>query len=279
MLEYIPVIGSGLRQLILGGEEPGTKTLMNFYAIHTALLPLLLLFMVPFHFWRIRLAKGLVVPRSPTESLPVEDRMLPAMPHLVTRDVSLALLVFAVVLLCAMFFDAPLAAQANPGLSPNPTKAPWYFMGIQELLIHFHPLFVLIVLPAFLTAGLLLVPYLKEDANTTGIWFGSFRGRKMTLISAMFGGLLTMGAIILDEYVFNTGQTGPSSLVLNGVLPFGVLVLIAGIFSMMLKRAFSANRNELIQSLFTLVITMFIVLTLVGTWLRGPGMKLVWVFG
>ncbi len=279
MLEYIPVVGIGVKQWILGGEEPGTRTLMNFYAIHTAVLPLLLLFMVPFHLWRIRLAKGLVIPRAPDESLPLEDSMLPAVPHLVVRDVSLTLLVFAVVLLCAMFFDAPLASQANPGLSPNPTKAPWYFMGIQELLMHFHPVFVLLVLPALLTIGLLLIPYLKEDADTTGIWFGSFNGRKITLISVVFGVLLTLGAVLLDEHVFNTGQTGPSSLVLNGLAPFSILVIMAGLFLMAIKKVFSANRNELMQSLFTLLIAAFVVLTLVGIWFRGPGMKLMWMAG
>ncbi|MGA9572722.1 MAG: cytochrome b N-terminal domain-containing protein, partial [Lysobacterales bacterium] len=64
MLDYIPVVGTGIRQWVLGGTEPGPRTLINFYAIHTAVLPGLMLFFVPFHFWRIRKANGLVIPRA-----------------------------------------------------------------------------------------------------------------------------------------------------------------------------------------------------------------------
>jgi hypothetical protein len=178
-----------------------------------------------------------------------------------------------------MLFDAPLASQANPGLSPNPTKAPWYFMGIQELLMHFHPLFVLTVIPLLITAGLLILPYLKEDADTSGVWFGSLKGRKMTLLSAVAGVLLTGGAVLLDEYVLNSGRSGPSSLVMNGLVPFGALLTLAGLYLFALRKAFAADRNELIQALATLLFSGFVVLTLVGTWFRGPGMKLMWVAG
>jgi quinol-cytochrome oxidoreductase complex cytochrome b subunit len=278
MLEYIPVVGTGLREWILGGSEPGARTLLNFYAIHTAILPALLLFFVPFHFWRIRMANGLVIPRSPEEELPVSNTMVPAMPHLIVRDVSLALVV-ASILLIAMLFNAPLADPANPGLSPNPTKAPWYFMGIQELLMHFHPVFALLVIPALLVAGLLMIPYFKEDANTTGIWFGSRKGRKMALITVIFGTLVTVGTVLLDEVVFSTDLSGPANMIRNGLLPFGVLLIIGFAFCVLLKRGFAATSNETIQMLFTLLVTAFVVLTMIGIWLRGPGMQLMWMAG
>ena len=66
MLDYLPVVGTGIKNWVLGGTEPGPVTLINFYALHTAILPALLLFVLPFHFWRIRKANGLVIPRSPT---------------------------------------------------------------------------------------------------------------------------------------------------------------------------------------------------------------------
>ena len=162
MLDYIPLIGTGLREWILGGPEPGPGTLLNFYAIHTAVLPALLLFFMSFHFWRIRKANGLVTPRSSAEDPPAAGEMVDSMPHLIMREAAIALSVLTVVLLISMFFNAPLHDPANPGLSPNPTKAPWYFMGIQELLIHFHPLFALLVIPGLIILGLLLIPYLSE---------------------------------------------------------------------------------------------------------------------
>jgi quinol-cytochrome oxidoreductase complex cytochrome b subunit len=277
MLDYIPVVGTGFKEWILGESEPGAYTLMNFYAIHTALLPAVLLFFVPFHFWRIRKANGLVIPRSPEESHPVPGNMVEAMPHLIVRDLTLVLVVIAIVLIIAMFFNAPLAGQANPGLSPNPTKAPWYFMGVQELLMHFHPLFALLVIPALLLCALVMVPYIGYEANTAGIWFGSRKGRKMALIAAVLATLATSAAVLLDEFVIHLNTAGPATVLRNGLLPFGIVLGISMGFYWLMKKLFNANNNEAIQALFTLLITAFVVLTIIGVWFRGAGMQLVWV--
>jgi len=276
MLDYIPVIGTGLREWVLGGSEPGPKTLINFYAIHTAILPLLLLFFLPFHFWRIRKAHGLVIPRSPGEDPSIRGEMVDSMPHLIKREVALALIVFAVILLIAMFFNAPLAEQANPGLSPNPTKAPWYFMGLQEMLMHFHPVFALLVIPALLFIGLLSIPYINYDTQTAGVWFCSLKGRKMALVAAVFATLATVGAVLLDEFLLSPNQAGPADLINNGLFPFVILLAVCGGFYWLVKKVFNATNNESIQALFTLLITAFVVLTLIGVWFRGAGMQLMW---
>ena len=276
MLDYIPAIGPALKEWILGGPEPGAKTLMNFYAIHTAILPVLLLFFVPFHFWRIRKAGGLVIPRLPDEEPPAKIEMIDAMPHLIMREIALALIVVSVILLTAMFFNAPLAEQANPGLSPNPTKAPWYFMGIQEMLMHFHPVFALLIIPSLLLLGLLLIPYINYEANTTGIWFCSVKGRKMALIALLFSTLATVAAVLLDEFVIGAGQAGPAGLIRNGLLPFVIVLLVSAGFYWLVKKSFGSTNNEAIQALFTLLVTAFVVLTIIGVFFRGAGMQLMW---
>jgi len=276
MLDYIPGVGTGLKEWILGGSEPGPKTLMNFYAIHTAILPVLLIFLLPFHFWRIRKAKGLVIPRSPGEDPSIKGEMVDSMPHLIMREVALATLVLATILLIAMTFNAPLADIANPGLSPNPTKAPWYFMGIQEMLMHFHPLFALLVIPVLLLFGLLSIPYINYDSHTSGVWFCSHKGRKMALIAAVFATLTTVAAVLLDEFIIGVNPTGPANLINNGLLPFVIVLVVCIGFYWLIKRAFSATNNEAIQALFTLLITAFVVLTVIGIWFRGTGMQLMW---
>ena len=276
MLDYIPVVGTGLKEWILGGPEPGPKTLINFYAIHTAILPILLLFFLPFHFWRIRKANGLIIPRSPEEDPSIKGEMVDSMPHLIMREVTLAVVVLAVILLSAMFFNAPLDDIANPGLSPNPTKAPWYFMGIQEMLMHFHPIFALLVIPGLLLFGLLSIPYINYEANTTGVWFCSHKGRKMALVAVVFATLLTVGAVLLDEFVIRASQAGPASLINNGLLPFSIALAVCIGFYWLVKRIFNATNNETIQALFTLLVTAFVILTIIGVWFRGTGMQLMW---
>ena len=276
MLDYIPLVGTGIREWVLGGTEPGPRTLINFYAIHTAVLPLLLLFFLPWHFWRIRKAKGLVMLRKPLEEPGVATEMVDSMPHLIVREAALALVVVAAVLLISMVFNAPLGEQANPGLSPNPTKAPWYFMGIQEMLIHFHPVFALLVIPLLLVFGLLSMPYFNTGAETAGIWFCSAKGRRMSAVAAVFATLVTVSAVLLDEFTDAVYQAGPAGLVSNGLLPFAILLAVCGGFYWLVKKVYRAERHEAIQTLFTLLVTAFVVLTLIGIWLRGTDMQLMW---
>jgi quinol-cytochrome oxidoreductase complex cytochrome b subunit len=276
MLDYIPGVGAGLKGWLLGGNEPGPQTLMNFYAIHTAILPALLLFFLSFHFWRIRKADGVVIPRSPGEDPSIQGEMVEAMPHLIVREVALALVVLATVLVISMFIDAPLADNANPGLSPNPTKAPWYFMGIQELLMHFHPVFAVFIIPLLLAFGLLSIPYINYETNTAGIWFCSPKGRKMALIAVVFATIATVAAVLIDEFVVSTNMAGPPNMINNGLLPFTVVLVLCAGFYLMVKKWFAATNNESIQALFTLLVTAFVVLTIIGVWFRGAGMQLGW---
>jgi len=276
MLDYLPGVGSELKAWVLGGDEPGPRTLMNFYAIHSAILPALLLIALPFHFWRIRKAKGLVIPRAPTEDPAIKGELVDSMPHLIIREVAMAVLVIAVVLLIAMLFDAPLAEQANSGMSPNPTKAPWYFMGIQELLMHFHPIFAVLVIPLTLLMGLISIPYIKYQDETTGVWFISHKGRKMALLAVIVATLVTVCAVVFDEFASGTELPGPPDMVSSGLLPFAIIISLCAGFYLLVKKLFNASNNEAVQALFTLLITAFVVLTVIGIWFRGTGMQLMW---
>ncbi len=276
MLDYLPGMGAVIKEWVLGGAEAGPKTLANFYALHTAILPALLLFALPFHFWRIRKANGLIIPRSPAEDSNIRGEIVETMPHLITREAAMALVVLAFILVIAMLYNAPLSEQANPGLSPNPTKAPWYFMGIQELLMHFHPVFAILVIPLALLIGLLSIPYIKYDCETSGIWFGSRKGRKMVLITVVIATVMTVCGVLLDEFVIPARLAGPPDMVSSGLLPFTVMLVSCTGFYLLMKKGFKASNNEAIQALFTLLMTAFVVLTVIGIWFRGTGMQLMW---
>jgi quinol-cytochrome oxidoreductase complex cytochrome b subunit len=278
MLEYVPVAGPWLQRFVQGGSEMGPATLANFYAIHTAILPALLIILMPFHFWRIRKAGGLVIPRLPEEDPDTRGGSVDAIPNLILREAVVALVLVAFMLVISVFFDAPLGSEANPGLSPNPTKAPWYFAGIQEMLLHFHPLFSLFVIPVLTTIAALSVPYLDYPSNTGGVWFASSKGRRMALVSVAIAAIATPLGVLIDEYIIESTSWLPGlpSYVSTGLVPFGIVLGgIAG-FYVMMKRRYSATENEAVQAVFVLLVTTFILLTLTGIWFRGPGMKLVW---
>jgi quinol-cytochrome oxidoreductase complex cytochrome b subunit len=278
MLEYIPVIGEGLKQIILGGTDLGPATLSNFFAIHTAIIPACLLLLMPFHFWRVRKAGGLVVPRTPEENPGTKGEMVPTIPNLILRELVVAAVLIAFIMLLAIVYDAPFGAKANPGLSPNPTKAPWYFAGFQELLLHIHPLFAFVVVPLTIAGILILLPYIPYDENTAGVWFASHRGRQMAKVAAVIAIVFTPLFVLADDLLFDFAAWMPGipPVVSSGLLPAAMILAALGGFYILMKRKYSATKNEVVQAVFVFLVFAFIILTITTVWFRGEGMALMW---
>lgn len=278
LIEYIPFIGSWLQRVILGGPEVSAATLLNFYSLHIALIPIGLLGIASFHFWRVRKDGGVVVPRAPAETADAKPKRVTTIPHLVQRELVVALVLLAGLLLFAMLVDAPLEALANPDHSPNPAKAPWYFMGIQELLLHFHPLVAALLIPLAGLGTLAILPYLDADLDSVGIWFRSVKGRWMGVTAVVVGLLVTPLLVIADETWLDFPGWLPSlpTLLSNGLVPLALVILLLLGFYEGMKKVFAATRCETIQATFILLLTVFVVLTAIGIWFRGPGMALVW---
>jgi len=278
MLEYIPGIGQWLQSLIRGGSDIGPATLSIFFAIHTAVIPASLLILMPFHFWRVRKASGLVIPRAPDGDPSSRGDSVPTIPNLILRELVVAVVLIAFIMFVSVVFNAPLGAKANPGLSPNPTKAPWYFAGIQELFLHFHPLFALFIIPLLMLIALVSIPYFNYQTETAGVWFASHRGRRMAVLAAATAIVVTPIGIILDEFVidFEAWLPGLSPVVRGGILPAAFVLAGIIIFYWLVKKKYAATTNESIQSVFVLLTSAFIILTITGIWFRGVGMALMW---
>jgi len=278
MLEYIPGVGLWLQRLIRGGSEVGVATLSNFYAIHTAILPALLITFMPFHFWRVRKAGGLVIPRSPEEDSEIPGEAVPGIPNLILREVVTALVLMALILMISAFFNAPLESKANPGLSPNPTKAPWYFVGFQEILLHLHPLMALFLIPVLMIVALVSIPYIQYLSSTEGVWFASVAGRRSARYAAILALVATPCGILLDEYLIDFAAWMPelSPAISDGLIPFIIILAVTFGIYLLLKRSHSANKNESVQIIFVFFLIAFIILTITGIWFRGSGMRLVW---
>jgi quinol-cytochrome oxidoreductase complex cytochrome b subunit len=107
-----------------------------------------------------------VVPGRPVageRKVPEEQRLVMVWPHLLVRHAVAALAVLIITLIVSLLFDAPLREIANPNVTPNPEKAPWYFVGLQELLSHFHPVVAGVLVPGAIVIGLVALPYLDRN--------------------------------------------------------------------------------------------------------------------
>ncbi|MEA3546867.1 MAG: cytochrome bc complex cytochrome b subunit [Thermodesulfobacteriota bacterium] len=167
MLEYVPLIGTFLQEIIRGGVEVEAATLQLFYSIHTTIVPVSLLLLMAYHFWFVRRADGVLVAGRERTAFMDKQKSVPAS-ELLVREVALAAVVTCFLLLFSMFVDAPLGDMANPQLTPETVKAPWYFLGAQELLLHVHPVIAVCVLPLFIALFLIFLPFGKKKAGKPG---------------------------------------------------------------------------------------------------------------
>jgi quinol-cytochrome oxidoreductase complex cytochrome b subunit len=188
---YFPLVGGWLRFLLLGGETVGEAALLRFYVLHAIVLPALLTVLVGYHFWRIRKDRGLARP----DDLPPQESVW-SFPRLVYVELAVLLALLVVFLPVAYFFDAPLGPPADPQHPPNPAKAPWYFVGFQEL-VSYSALWGGGIAPLASLLLLLLLPYLDRDRRGVGRWFARER-RGMVLVwtaaVALAVGLTVVGA-------------------------------------------------------------------------------------
>jgi quinol-cytochrome oxidoreductase complex cytochrome b subunit len=201
---YAPFIGPKLKFLMLGGNVVGQEALIRFYALHVFVLPAFAALGISIHLFRVRKDGGLSRPDEsgdiaeniPLNQLPTNksyglmelargttpqvgnnpDDEVFSWPHLIFREILLFLLVLAVVLFLAIFWNAPLEEYANPIHPPNPAKAPWYFLGLQEL-VSYSAFWGGVVVPGLLVTALALLPYLDRSRKGVGRWFS--RDRKV----------------------------------------------------------------------------------------------------
>ncbi len=115
-------------------------------------------------------------------------------PNLVRVEFLAALLVMVILVFWSFLIDAPLEEAANPTLTPNPSKAPWYFLGLQEMLVYFDPWIAGVVLPTFIILGLMAIPYI--DINEKGNGYYTFKERKFSVVTFTFGFLVLWVSLI-----------------------------------------------------------------------------------
>lgn len=129
---------------------------------------------------------------KPTVGLQPDD-MVFTWPHLLIRELVLFAIVVACLLTAAFMFNAPLEEVANPNHPPNPAKAPWYFLGLQEL-VSYSAFIGGVLIPGLIVVALMLVPFIDRKKVGIGVWFAKERWLANGLFLSF---LLIMGALII----------------------------------------------------------------------------------
>jgi len=278
ILSYIPLAGSWLSRLLLGGPEVGAATLLNFYSLHISFIPILIVMLMSLHFWRVRKDGGLTIPKKAGETEEPKIERVTTIPHLVSREAIFAVCWLAILFVWSMLVPAPLEGIANPAVSPNPAKAPWYFMGIQELLLHFHPLIGAVVIPALGLGMLALLPFYDFSMASVGVYFRSKRGQAASMLAAGLSLIIIPVWVVLDEFILDWPAWLPGwpSWISNGLAPLAVIMLGFLILAGAVKRAARLSTEELILFSFVFLLCGLLLLTITGVFFRGPGMQLYW---
>jgi hypothetical protein len=125
-------------------------------------------------------------------------------PDLVYTELISLILCSVVLILWSIFLKAPLEQPANRAVTPNPSKAPWYFLGLQEMLVYFDPWLAGVVLPSLIIVGLIAIPYI--DKNPKGNGYYTFAERKAEITLFLFGFVILWCSLI----VLGTFLRGPN---------------------------------------------------------------------
>ena len=137
-------------------------------------------------------------PKETVPEIPKKPDKLLAFPHLVFKEFIALMLVSLVLIIISMAINAPLEEVATPTKTPNPAKAPWYFVGLQEMLVYFDPWIAGVMIPTLIIIGLMAIPFV--DKNPKGVGIYCFKARKFAFVIFTIGILAWFGLIIFGVY-------------------------------------------------------------------------------
>lgn len=130
-------------------------------------------------------------------------RDLQVWPYLLRVEFLAAIIVTFILMVWSITLDAPLEEPANPNHTMNPAKAPWYFLGLQEMLVYFDPWFAGVVLPTLIIVGLMAFPYI--DANPLGVGYYTYRQRTVAIWGFALGFFLWIALVVIGTFIRGPG--------------------------------------------------------------------------
>jgi menaquinol-cytochrome c reductase cytochrome b/c subunit len=208
---------------------------------------------------RVAFVKGRTAARVRKE----EEEMVMTVPHLVVREVIAFMIMVIVLAVISLFFNAPLEWVANPEHTPNPAKAPWYFLGLQELLHYFPPVVAGVILPTLVVLALVAIPYFRVNLKLEGLWKENQRSTLLILLG-------TTAVITIVLLAYNVYAMLLPTLVVVGcmLIPY-VIRKESGVIGWLGSR-------PLTWWIMTWFVIIVVVLTAIGTLFRGPEWTWTW---
>jgi hypothetical protein len=146
---------------------------------------------------------ALETPAAPTKARPRpkrerEEEVL-VWPDLVFIEFISAVLFTITFLILSTMINAPLLNRANPDVTPNPSKAPWYFLNLQELLLHMDKGWAGVILPTIALTFFIAIPYLDRSREGQGVWFGTKNAGRITLVTVLYAAVVSSALVVVDS--------------------------------------------------------------------------------
>jgi hypothetical protein len=185
-------INNDVRFMLLGGTLVGENTLLRFYVLHCVAVPLVVGILLILHFWRVRKDSFSAAPYSG------DEEKVEVWPHLVAREYIACAACVLFIMVWSIVQNAPLETIANPNVTTNPSKAPWYFVGLQELLVYFDPWIAGVAIPGLIIVGLMAIPYI--DPSPKGIGTYAWKERPFANTFFMLGIVMWFLLIFIGYY-------------------------------------------------------------------------------
>lgn len=208
---------------------------------------------------RIAFIKGRTAARVKKQ----DEEMVMTFPHLVIREIIAFEVLIIALAIISLLVDAPLEWIANPEHTPNPAKAPWYFLGLQELLHYFPPVVAGVLLPTLAVVALVVIPYFRINIKSEGLWETQPKQTFVVLV-----GIVVFLSLIL--LTFSAYAMLVPTLIVTGfaVLPY---------FSDSNNRTTAWLRSRSLSWwIMTWFVVVTVVLTAIGTLFRGPEWGWTW---
>ncbi|MBA3336020.1 MAG: menaquinol-cytochrome C reductase [Chloroflexia bacterium] len=230
----------------------------------------------------LELVRGRAMAR-PTD---LADDEVMVWPSLVVVEAVSAVVFLLILTALSILVNAPLTARANVNQTPNPSKAPWYFLNLQELLLHMNAGLAGVIIPTIALGAIAAIPYIDRSPLGVGILGTSAKGRKIIAFSAVYTTVVQVAFILLDDIAgtgtqFGIGRLlaedfGAPEFIYGQVLPGMIIVAAIGVLMALVQSIYRPTKREMIIALFTGFMVTYVVLTIFGTSFRGEGQQLTW---